>query len=151
LTPAPAADAGARPPLRSTPRRQGTLALVTVVVAWGLTWPVSKTLLADVSPLWLLALRSAIAAATLFGVAVARGRLARPPGRDLPVLLSISALHMVGFTVLAFWGLQTVPAGRSVVLAYTTPLWVVPGPASSCASPSRRGAPPGWPSGSWGS
>jgi len=34
---------------------------------------------------------------------------------------------MVGFGVLAAWGLRLVPTGRSVVLAYTTPLWVVPG------------------------
>jgi drug/metabolite transporter (DMT)-like permease len=36
---------------------------------------------------------------------------------------------MVGFGVLATWGLQLVPTGRSVVLAYTTPLWVAPGAA----------------------
>ena len=34
---------------------------------------------------------------------------------------------MVGFAVLAAWGLRLVPTGRSVVLAYTTPLWVIPG------------------------
>jgi drug/metabolite transporter (DMT)-like permease len=34
---------------------------------------------------------------------------------------------MVGFTVLSGIGLQLVSTGRSVVLAYTTPLWVVPG------------------------
>jgi drug/metabolite transporter (DMT)-like permease len=34
---------------------------------------------------------------------------------------------MVGFTVLTSLGLQLVPTGRSVVLAYTTPLWVTPG------------------------
>jgi drug/metabolite transporter (DMT)-like permease len=45
------------------------------------------------------------------------------------VLLSLSLLHMVGFGVLAAWGLHLVPTGRSVVLAYTTPLWVVPGAA----------------------
>jgi drug/metabolite transporter (DMT)-like permease len=33
----------------------------------------------------------------------------------------------VGFSVLSTWGLMRVPAGRSVVLAYTTPLWVIPG------------------------
>jgi drug/metabolite transporter (DMT)-like permease len=43
------------------------------------------------------------------------------------VLLSITLLHMVGFGLLAAWGLQRVPTGRSVVLAYTTPLWVIPG------------------------
>jgi drug/metabolite transporter (DMT)-like permease len=35
----------------------------------------------------------------------------------------------VGFGVFAAWGLRMVPTGRSVVLAYTTPLWVVPGAA----------------------
>ncbi len=52
-----------------------------------------------------------------------------PPRSDLPVLLSITLLHMVGFAVLANIGLQLVPVGRSVVLAYTTPLWVMPGAA----------------------
>jgi drug/metabolite transporter (DMT)-like permease len=45
------------------------------------------------------------------------------------VLLSITLLHMVGFNLLASWGLGLVPTGRTVVLAYTTPLWVVPGAA----------------------
>ena len=101
--------------------------LVAVVLAWGLTWPVNKLLLESLPPLWLMALRSAIATAVLFAVAVARGRLAAPPRADLPVLLSITLLHIVGFGLLAAWGLRLVPTGRSVVLAYTTPLWVIPG------------------------
>jgi drug/metabolite transporter (DMT)-like permease len=107
----------------------GVLFLLTVVLAWGLTWPVNKVLLETLSPLWLMALRSAIATLALFAIAAGLGRLARPPRADLPVLLSITVLHMVGFGVLAAWGLQLVPTGRSVVLAYTTPLWVVPGAA----------------------
>jgi drug/metabolite transporter (DMT)-like permease len=103
------------------------LFLIMVVLAWGLTWPVNKLLLESLPPLWLLALRSAIATVALFGIALARGRLALPPRADLPVLLSITLLHMVGFGLLAAWGLQLVPTGRSVVLAYTTPLWVIPG------------------------
>jgi drug/metabolite transporter (DMT)-like permease len=103
--------------------------LLTVVLAWGLVWPVNKVLLESLSPFWLMALRSALASVALFAIAAARGRLARPLRADLPVLLSITLLHMVGFGVFAAWGLQTVPTGRSVVLAYTTPLWVVPGAA----------------------
>jgi drug/metabolite transporter (DMT)-like permease len=34
---------------------------------------------------------------------------------------------MIGFAVLAAYGLMILSTGRSVVLAYTTPLWVVPG------------------------
>jgi drug/metabolite transporter (DMT)-like permease len=45
------------------------------------------------------------------------------------VLVSIAVLHMIGFGVLSSVGLQSVPTARSVVLAYTTPLWVVPGAA----------------------
>ena len=107
----------------------GVFYLLTVVLAWGLVWPVNKVLLESLSPLWLMAVRSAIATVALFAIAGARGRLARPPRADLPVVLSITLLHMIGFGVFASWGLQTVPTGRSVVLAYTTPLWVVPGAA----------------------
>jgi drug/metabolite transporter (DMT)-like permease len=107
----------------------GVFYLLTVVLAWGLVWPVNKVLLTSLSPLWALSLRSVIATVALFAIAAVLGRLARPPRPDLPVLLSIALLHMVGFGVLTTWGLQLVPTGRSVVLAYTTPLWVAPGAA----------------------
>jgi len=100
---------------------------VTVVFAWGLTWPINKLLLATVPPLWAVALRTAIGGVALFALALATRRLAPPPRADLPVLLSITLLHMIGFGVLSSVGLELVPAGRSAVLAYTTPLWVAPG------------------------
>jgi drug/metabolite transporter (DMT)-like permease len=103
--------------------------LLTVVLAWGLVWPVNKVLLQSLSPLWALSLRTAIATVALLAIAAVRGRLTRPSRADVPILLSITLLHMVGFGVLATWGLQLVPTGRSVVLAYTTPLWVAPGAA----------------------
>lgn len=87
----------------------------------------NKLILQSLSPLWMMALRSAIATLALFAISIALGRLALPPRADLPVLLSITLLHMVGFAVLAAWGLRLVPTGRSVVLAYTTPLWVICG------------------------
>jgi drug/metabolite transporter (DMT)-like permease len=108
-------------------RRQGVLFLATVVIAWGLTWPVNKLVLATVPPLWAVTLRSVIATVAMFALAIGLRRLIVPPRADLPVLLSITVLHMVGFTVLTSFGLAVVPAGRSVVLAYTTPLWVTPG------------------------
>jgi drug/metabolite transporter (DMT)-like permease len=98
-----------------------------VVLAWGLTWPINKAILWSLPPLWAVALRTALAAVVLVLVASLRGRLIPPPRGDLPVLLSITLLHIVGFSVLSTWGLMRVPAGRSVVLAYTTPLWVIPG------------------------
>lgn len=117
---------GWRPGERAA-HREGIALLVTVVLAWGLMWPVNKVILESLTPLWAMALRSAIAAVAVFALSICRGRLALPPRGDVPVLVSITLLHMVGFGVMASWGLQIVPTGRSVVLAYTTPLWVTPG------------------------
>lgn len=97
------------------------------MLAWGLTWPVNKVILASVPPLWAVAIRTAIGAVALVILSLVTGRLARPPRADLPVLVSVTLLHMVGFTSLSSVGLELVPASRSAVLAYTTPLWVVPG------------------------
>lgn len=107
-------------------RRQGLLALATVVLSWGLIWPVHKAILESLPPPWLVALRSVIGTLVLIAVAVLRRRLVIPRRADLPVVLSIALLHMVGFALLTTWGLQRVSTGRSVVLAYTTPLWVIP-------------------------
>ena len=103
--------------------------LAVVICCWGLTWPVHKAILETLPPIWLVALRNAIGAAVLFAVLLARGSLVLPPRGDVPIMLSITLLHIVGFSLLMNFGLQRVPTGRSVVLAYTTPLWVTPGAA----------------------
>jgi drug/metabolite transporter (DMT)-like permease len=43
--------------------------------------------------------------------------------------MAIALLHMVAFSALVAFGLKFAPVGRSIVLGYTTPLWVVPGAA----------------------
>src|SRR5207302_3765832 len=67
-------------------RRQGALFLATVVVAWGLTWPVNKVVLASVPPIWAVTLRSLVATLALFALAalLGRGRLTIPPREDMP-------------------------------------------------------------------
>ena len=108
-------------------RRAAFALFAIVVVAWGLNWTVGKLILASVPPLWMTAIRSGVAMVVLAGVMLATGKL-RPPRRgDMPVVLSITLLHMVGFAAFMAIGLQAVAAGRSIVLGYTTPLWVIPG------------------------
>lgn len=108
-------------------RRRAVLLLAIVACAWGTSWPVTKLLLAYMPPLWTTATRSLIAVLTLFGISAARRRVLIPTRRDLPVVLNIALLHMVGFSALVSIGLQFVPVGRSIVLAYTTPIWVMIG------------------------
>ncbi|SDG08671.1 Uncharacterized membrane protein [Limimonas halophila] len=107
-------------------RRAAYLLLAAVVLIWGANWPVMKVGLAYVEPFTFTALRMLLGAAALFGVLAATGRLAVPTRRDLPVLLSVGLFQMAGFLACVMFGLQTVDAGRSAILAYTTPLWVTP-------------------------
>jgi drug/metabolite transporter (DMT)-like permease len=113
--------------LKAAATRRGVLYLVIVILSWGLTWPVNKALLAVLPVWWMLALRSAVATACSFLIVAGSGRMIWPPRADRPILLSIALLHMVGFASFAALGLSLVSTGRSVVLAYTTPLWVMPG------------------------
>jgi len=98
-----------------------------VVFSWGITWPVTKAIVAQVPPLWTAAIRSAIAGVALLGRLLPRGTLIVPKRGDWAVVVNIALLHMVAFAALVAVGLQFISAGRSVVLGYTAPLWVVPG------------------------
>lgn len=97
-----------------------------VVLAWGLSWPVTKMLVRDIPPLWAATLRSLIAAVALLGLQWGQGALIVPHRGDVAVILGIALPHMVAFSTLTAIGLQFVPAGRAIVLGYTTPLWVIP-------------------------
>ena len=107
-------------------RTTALLLFAVVVVMWGSNWAITKTLVQSVSPLWTTAIRSAIATVALFVLLLARGQLILPRRGDVPVVLAVALLHMGAFSALVAFGLQFVPAGRSIVLGYTTPLWVAP-------------------------
>lgn len=110
----------------SPARSRAGLIFAIVIVMWGVNWPVSKALLAHVSPWWSTAFRSTVGMITLFIICAATRRLILPKRGDLPVILSVGLLHMTVFSLLVAISLQYVSAGRSAVLAYTTPLWVMP-------------------------
>ncbi len=109
--------------------RSAAVLLAGVVLAWGTNWPVTKMIVQDVPPLWATALRCMIAAATLAPMLWAQGQFIVPKRGDLPVVFCTSILHLVAFSALVAAGLQFVPAGRAIVLGYTTPLWVAIGAA----------------------
>ena len=107
--------------------RVAFLLFATIIFAWGINWTVTKVLVAHVAPLWTAARRTSVAAVTLLGLLVFLGKLVVPKRGDLPVVAAIGICHMVAFSALMTAGLKYVPAGRSIVLRYTTPLWVAPG------------------------
>jgi len=107
-------------------RRRAMLLLALLVVIWGLNWVVAKKSLEFVTPVWVTAIRLVPMCIIFFIVCLATKKLRIPVRADLPIIFSIGWLHMVGFSVLVSVGIQYLPAGKSIVLAYTTPLWVLP-------------------------
>lgn len=97
-----------------------------VVLAWGLNWVMMKIVVQEVTPLWAVAMRTILAAAVLAPALYASGQLIVPARGDYPIILVIALFHMVAFAALMTAGLKYVSVGRSIVLGYTTPLWVAP-------------------------
>jgi drug/metabolite transporter (DMT)-like permease len=98
-----------------------------ITLIWAANWPIMKWGLGFITPLWFAVARFALGAACLFGLLLATRRLRLPPRGDLAVLLTVGLLQMGAFVMLVNVALVHVPAGRSAILAYTTPLWVLPG------------------------
>jgi drug/metabolite transporter (DMT)-like permease len=97
-----------------------------VIIVWGISWPVTKIIVGSVSPLWTTAIRTAIAGAALLIMLLSCKQFVLPSRHDLRVVLVVSLFHMIAFSTLVATGLQYAPVGRSIVLGYTTPLWVAP-------------------------
>jgi drug/metabolite transporter (DMT)-like permease len=127
--PNPALETGAPPPAKNAELSSSAAAALfaTVVLAWGTSWPVMKLIVQHIPPLTMAAIRTWIAAVTVLPILLLQRSFVAPKWGDMPVVLSIALLHMVGFAVLVAAGLQYVPAGKAIVLGYTTPIWVAIG------------------------
>lgn len=97
-----------------------------IVVSWGLAWPVNKIGLMYLSPLWYTAIRLVVGTVTMTALVVALKQFSLPTRRDIPLILVIGLLQISIYILLTNLGLAYLPAGRSSLLAYTTPLWVLP-------------------------
>lgn len=97
-----------------------------VIVVWGCNWPIMKIALREIEPLTFAFARLAMGAICLFALLAATGRLRLPGRADMPVVLSVALLQLAAFMALINLGLARVDAGRSVILCYTTLIWVTP-------------------------
>ncbi|MDQ8727229.1 DMT family transporter [Bradyrhizobium sp. LHD-71] len=114
-------------PSQGLPLRRALVLLCLVALAWGASWPITKMIVREMSPLWSSSFRCAIAAVVLASLLLVRRQFVIPKRGDMPVVLSTSLLHMTAFSALVAAGLQFLPAGRASVLGYATPIWVTIG------------------------
>lgn len=97
-----------------------------IVLSWGLGWPANKVGLEYASPVWYTAIRLVVGTITMMIIVIPLGKFSLPTRKDIPLILVVGLLQIAIYIWLANIGLAYLPAGRSSLLAYTTPLWVMP-------------------------
>ncbi len=102
------------------------LLFLIIILVWGVNWTVTKLIVQSMQPIWSNAVRCLIAAIALLALQLVTRQCMMPARRDVPAILVVSVFHMTIFATLMAVGLQYISVGRSVVLGYTTPLWVTP-------------------------
>lgn len=98
-------------------------ALILLTMIWGYNWVVMKSALQYAGPFQFAALRTFLGAIVLF---VVMYFTKRPLGlKEFPTMLALGLLQTIGFTGLLVWALVQGGAGKTAVLTYTMPFWVM--------------------------
>ncbi|HSH96965.1 MAG: DMT family transporter [Methylophilaceae bacterium] len=98
-------------------------ALILLTILWGYNWVVMKHALDFAGAFQFSALRTFLGAICLFGVLLVMRKPLRP--REIPTLIVLGILQTSGFTGLIIWALVEGGAGKTAVLTYTMPFWVM--------------------------
>jgi drug/metabolite transporter (DMT)-like permease len=110
--------------LHVSPQRAAWLALLVLTLVWGLNWIIMKVALDFSGPFSFSALRYAVGTVIIFTLLVFRRSEFRPPPW-LPTIV-IGLTQTAAFQALAQLALVTGGAGKTALLAYTLPFWIVP-------------------------
>ena len=98
-------------------------ALILLSVLWGYNWVVMKYALLDAGAFQFGAMRTFLGALCLMLVMWVLKKPLKP--KELPMLIVLGILQTCGFTGLIIWALVHGGAGKTAVLTYTMPFWVM--------------------------
>jgi drug/metabolite transporter (DMT)-like permease len=104
--------------------RAAWIGLLILTIVWSLNWTVMKTAMRYSGPFTFSAQRYVIGTVVLFALLAIR-RNGLKPTPWLPTL-AIGLTQTAAFQALAQWALVSGGAGKTALLAYTMPFWVVP-------------------------
>ena len=119
--------------------RRAYLLLLAVIVVWSGNFPLGKLALAEVSPLFLTAGRTALAAPLLFFVARMTVPLERlPVRRDYVAFVVLGLTGLVLNTTTWYWGLKWTTALNAGILGAASPIFVALGAAAFLGERLRK-------------
>ncbi len=103
------------------------VALLSLCVFWGYNWVVMKKALEFSGAFQFAALRTVIGALLLFAIIIGLRKplLVKSLVKEMPTLIMLGLLQTSGFTGLLIWALVTGGAGKTSILTYTMPFWVM--------------------------
>lgn len=107
----------------SASRRGALLALAVLTLVWSYNWVVMKQVLQYSGPFEFAAIRAVLATLVLFVVLALRGESLRPPPLRPAILLGLA--QTTAFQGLVQWALVDGGAGKTALLAYTMPFWLL--------------------------
>jgi drug/metabolite transporter (DMT)-like permease len=109
----------------SDPRqvRRAAIVMVVLVAVWGYAWVLSKLALRYCGPLDFAALRIGLGAATLLPALIASRRPLKP--QHFKQALLVGVIQTALFLLLNNWALSQGEAGKTAVLVFTMPFWVL--------------------------
>lgn len=99
------------------------LAVVTLAVLWGLNWPAVRVALSEIPPWTLRSAGLALAALTLFALALARRRSLQVPAGKRRQLAIAGLLNIAGFNVLTAFAQLNTATSRAAIVTFTMPLF----------------------------
>ncbi len=104
---------------------EGILLLIGLAICWGINWPIMKFIISEIPPLSFRAFCLFFGGLGILGLARASGLSIALPVGYIKKLCWVCLLNIVGWNVMATYGLSLLPAGRSALLGYTMPIWTV--------------------------
>jgi drug/metabolite transporter (DMT)-like permease len=107
----------------SASRRGALIALAVLTLVWSYNWVVMKQMLQYAGPFEFAAIRAVLATLVLFTVLVLRRESLRPPPWRPAILLGLA--QTTAFQGLVQWALVDGGAGKTALLAYTMPFWLL--------------------------
>ncbi len=103
------------------------IALFSLCIFWGYNWVVMKKALEFSGAFQFAALRTVLGALFLFALLILMRKplLVKSLVKEMPTILMLGLLQTSGFTGLLIWALMTGGAGKTAILTYTMPFWVM--------------------------
>jgi drug/metabolite transporter (DMT)-like permease len=105
------------------PLARAAFPIAVVTLVWGCNWPILKMGVTDLAPLTFRAATLPFAALGMLLVAHFSGDSIRIPRGWWGKVAALAFFNIAGWNGLVLFGVQQMPAGRSVILAYTMPIW----------------------------